>query len=139
MFDLLSIELDTELQFLNELSMDNAKCYQLWYLLINFRQHRQFVIAKSELPIDIEQMEMNNVANILDDDDKNFHAWSYRQWLVKFLFEEKSDGDIWRREFVLVNEFLVKDVRNNSAWSQRYYILTQAPFLFEQEEELEYF
>ncbi len=52
----------------------------------------------------------------LKNDPKNYHAWSYRQWFVK-------KHDLWDTELALVESFIEFDVRNNSAWNQRYFVL----------------
>lgn len=48
-------------------------------------------------------------------DSKNYHVWSYRQWLVRHF-------NIWDepRETHDVDVLLNEDVRNNSAWNHRY-------------------
>lgn len=48
-------------------------------------------------------------------DSKNYHVWTYRQWLVRHF-------DLWDspREISDVDELLLADVRNNSAWNHRY-------------------
>jgi protein farnesyltransferase/geranylgeranyltransferase type-1 subunit alpha len=49
-------------------------------------------------------------------DMKNYHVWSYRQWLVQRF-------DLWDSgELEATEELLEKDVRNNSAWNHRWYL-----------------
>jgi protein farnesyltransferase/geranylgeranyltransferase type-1 subunit alpha len=50
-------------------------------------------------------------------DSKNYHVWAYRQWLVRHF-------DLWdsHREIRDVEELLDSDVRNNSAWTHRYFL-----------------
>lgn len=54
-------------------------------------------------------------------DSKNYHVWSYRQWLVRHF-------DLWDepQEIHHVEVLLNEDVRNNSAWNHRY-LLRFAP------------
>jgi protein farnesyltransferase/geranylgeranyltransferase type-1 subunit alpha len=54
-------------------------------------------------------------------DSKNYHVWSYRQWLVRHF-------DLWDdpREIAHVDVLLNEDVRNNSVWNHRY-LLRFAP------------
>ena len=50
-------------------------------------------------------------------DSKNYHVWSYRQWLVKRFGLWDDEGE-WRG----VEELLESDVRNNSAWNHRWFL-----------------
>ena len=53
---------------------------------------------------------------MLLDDDKNYHAWSHRQWVLKTY-------GLWDGELDVVDELLTRDVRNNSAWNQRWFVI----------------
>jgi hypothetical protein len=55
---------------------------------------------------------------MLEQDSKNYHVWSYRQWLVKRfdLFDRPEELE-WTAEMIEA------DVRNNSAWNHRYYLV----------------
>lgn len=50
-------------------------------------------------------------------DSKNYHVWSYRQWLVQ-RFDLWDDRDEWAYVKLMIEE----DVRNNSAWNHRWYL-----------------
>ncbi|KAA8575229.1 hypothetical protein EYC84_004419 [Monilinia fructicola] len=54
-------------------------------------------------------------------DGKNYHVWSYRQYLVVKLdmFNEA--------ELKSVDELIKRDVRNNSAWSHRFFLVFSDP------------
>ena len=39
-----------------------------------------------------------------------------RQWVIK-------EFDLWSNELNYVNELLEDDLRNNSAWNQRYFVI----------------
>lgn len=54
---------------------------------------------------------------MLEKDSKNYHVWSYRQWLVR-RFELWEQG-----ELEAVEEMLKKDIRNNSAWNHRWFVV----------------
>jgi protein farnesyltransferase/geranylgeranyltransferase type-1 subunit alpha len=59
---------------------------------------------------------------MLEQDSKNYHVWSYRQWLVKrFDLFDKPEEMAWTES--LIDE----DVRNNSAWNHRYYLVAGRP------------
>lgn len=50
-------------------------------------------------------------------DPKNYHVWSYRQWLVR-RFELWDKGEI-----EAVEGMIKEDVRNNSAWNHRWFLI----------------
>ena len=52
-------------------------------------------------------------------DAKNYHTWSYRQWLLAFFDDER----LWEGELGFVERLLDEDVRNNSAWHHRFFVL----------------
>jgi protein farnesyltransferase/geranylgeranyltransferase type-1 subunit alpha len=51
-----------------------------------------------------------------DEDQKNYHAWAHRQWVLKTF-------QLWDGEIAFVESLLQRDRRNNSAWNQRYFVL----------------
>ena len=55
---------------------------------------------------------------MLEQDTKNYHVWSYRQWLVKRF-------DLWDKpeEMDWTESMIEADVRNNSAWNHRFYLV----------------
>ena len=59
-------------------------------------------------------------------DAKNYHVWSYRQWLVRhFSLWEASppDAPVPYDELAYVDTLLRQDVRNNSAWNHRWFVV----------------
>lgn len=56
------------------------------------------------------------LALILAKDAKNYHVWSYRQWLVRHF-------SLWDSDLPLIEAFLQDDVRNNSAWNHRWFLI----------------
>ena len=56
------------------------------------------------------------LALMFDRDAKNYHVWSYRQWLVRHF-------SIWDTELPYVESLLHSDVRNNSAWNHRWFVV----------------
>lgn len=52
----------------------------------------------------------------LADDAKNYHAWAHRQVVVA------AAGD-WQAERQYLEKLLQEDVRNNSAWNQRAFVI----------------
>lgn len=59
--------------------------------------------------------ELDFLMQMFSADSKNYHVWTYRQWLVRHF-------DLWDspREIDDVDALLQRDVRNNSAWNHRY-------------------
>lgn len=58
---------------------------------------------------------------IFEADAKNFHAWSHYVWLVE-RFELWND----ERHMTFIEDLLDKNVRNNSVWSFRYFIMARS-------------
>ena len=48
-------------------------------------------------------------------DNKNYHAWSYRIWLLQ-------KYNLYDLENQNIDYFIKEDVKNNSAWNYRYYL-----------------
>lgn len=70
----------------------------------------------STLP-SLPSTETHFLSRILSLDSKNYHVWTYRQWLVQHfdLFDSP-------RELSAVEALLREDVRNNSAWNHRWFL-----------------
>lgn len=51
-------------------------------------------------------------------DQKNYHAWQHRQWVLQafHLFQE---------ELAFIERLLLDDIRNNSAWNQRFFVISR--------------
>ena len=102
----LDADLREELDWLNDTALLHQKNYQIWH-------HRNLVVDK----LDSCEGEREFVGKMFAKDAKNYHVWSYRQWLVK-RFGLWEDGEL---EFT--ERMLEQDVRNNSAWNHRWYIV----------------
>jgi protein farnesyltransferase/geranylgeranyltransferase type-1 subunit alpha len=59
---------------------------------------------------------------MMQKDTKNYHVWCYRQWAVKRfnLWDDVS-------ELEYVEKLLTQDIRNNSAWNHRWYLVFGRP------------
>lgn len=63
--------------------------------------------------------ELNFLHNILSFDTKNYHVWSYRQWLcTRFPNPLLTTSIELDNTAIMIND----DVRNNSAWNHRYFV-----------------
>ena len=125
----ISAPLAPELALMDELTVKFLKNYQVWH-------HRRLLVtitrkAKQELAF-IEQG--------LQVDEKNYHTWSYRQWILAQFggtgntitvvrstsdedqLEEK-DNSLWEGELDFIQHMLNNDIRNNSAWHHRFFVV----------------
>ncbi|XVF38987.1 hypothetical protein REPUB_Repub20aG0150100 [Reevesia pubescens] len=109
----LNADLYEELDFLQQIANSNFKNYQLWH-------HRRWVVER--LGTDARAKELQLIKEILSLDAKNYHAWSHRQWVLQAL------GG-WEDELDYCQKLLEEDIFNNSAWNQRYFVVTRSPFL----------
>lgn len=66
--------------------------------------------------INIPPDEIQFLGRMFEKDAKNYHVWSYRQWLVRHF-------SLWDSELPYVEMLLKKDVRNNSAWNHRWFVV----------------
>lgn len=62
--------------------------------------------------------ELEFVNMMLEIDEKNIHAWGYRQWVIQKF-------NLWDDELEFTDELLQRDPRNNSAWSERYFVVSK--------------
>lgn len=61
--------------------------------------------------------ELEDLRLVLMDEPKNYHAWQYRQWLIRHY-------NLWDdNELAYTAELLSRDPFNNSAWNHRYFVL----------------
>ncbi|GKU87531.1 hypothetical protein SLEP1_g1923 [Rubroshorea leprosula] len=109
----LNEDLHKELDFVEQIASVNSKNYQLWH-------HRRWIAEK--LGTDATIYELQFTKKILSTDAKHYHAWSHRQWVLQTL------GG-WKDELDYCHSLLEEDIFNNSAWNQRYFVITRSPFL----------
>ncbi|KAJ3681131.1 hypothetical protein LUZ60_015620 [Juncus effusus] len=109
----LNVDLTEESLFIDNLAERNTKNYQIWH-------HKRWLAEK--LGPDVKNDELNYTAFVLSSDAKNYHAWSHRQWVLQAL------GG-WEGELDFCQKLLEEDIFNNSAWNQRYFVITKSPLL----------
>lgn len=107
----LNSPLDVELKLMDELAVAFLKTYQVWH-------HRRLLLMLTRNP----GPELKFIAESLQVDVKNYHTWSYRQWLLAYF----NDKDLWAGELDFVEAMIVHDVRNNSAWHHRFFVVFQS-------------
>ena len=134
-------DLSAELEWVAGVARDTPKNYQLWH-------HRRTLLERlADCSPQRAFTELSLTAEVLQSDSKNYHAWSHRQWCLHFFSrpspleaaaargDENRDGsvelpkhaDVFAAELVFVEGLLKEDVRNNSAWNQRFFVRTHAP------------
>lgn len=112
----------SELEWVNDIALSHQKNYQIWH-------HRQILIdhlypSISDDPEKIkalEESERDFMTQMFDEDSKNYHVWSYRQYLVRKL------NLFNQAEIKSIEQLLRTDVRNNSAWSHRFFVVFSDP------------
>jgi protein farnesyltransferase/geranylgeranyltransferase type-1 subunit alpha len=102
---------------MDELAIKFLKTYQVWH-------HRRLLLthisSNSSPPnLDIIKKELNFIEKCFDTDSKNYHTWSYRQWLLAHF----NDDELWEGELPFAEKLLSEDVRNNSAWHHRFFVI----------------
>lgn len=71
----------------------------------------------------LPRTEIPFLARMLAKDAKNYHVWSYRQWLVRHFSLWSSENEDEYSELPFLESLLRIDVRNNSAWNHRFFVL----------------
>lgn len=89
-----------------QLGGSNPKNYQIWYhrraLLDDFHQKTKTIVlgedaavsSSSALETAFLETELAYIADVLEEDSKNYHAWSHRQWLIRTV----NQPAVWDRE-----------------------------------------
>jgi protein farnesyltransferase/geranylgeranyltransferase type-1 subunit alpha len=95
---------------MEEVAIKYMKTYQVWH-------HRRLLITSLGISYALRELEF--IAKVLRVDTKNYHTWSYRQWLLSYF----NDSDLWAEELDFVDQMVVGDVRNNSAWHHRFFVV----------------
>jgi protein farnesyltransferase/geranylgeranyltransferase type-1 subunit alpha len=76
-------------------------------------EQKRFLLDYHQQPE--REMEVSRMV-IEEIDSKNYHAWSFRTWLV-----ERTA--CWEEELAFAEEMIAEDCFNNSAWSYRFFLL----------------
>jgi protein farnesyltransferase/geranylgeranyltransferase type-1 subunit alpha len=105
-----------EVEMMRRVATDNPKNYQLWNHRRKFALHRGGDHAGGE---------MDFSAACLSYDQKNYHAWAHRQAILTAFGSQVVS--LWADELAVTEKFLRQDLRNNSAWTQRFFILAKMP------------
>jgi protein farnesyltransferase/geranylgeranyltransferase type-1 subunit alpha len=103
------------------------------------RHHRQVVVEK----LGNGSREIAFINKAIEDDSKNYHAWSYRYVLSRLLLNSVIGRNfliftiyrqwviqafnLWDDELDYVEDNIRIDIRNNSAWNHRYFVVFSRP------------
>ncbi|KAH8829382.1 hypothetical protein DL96DRAFT_1668849 [Flagelloscypha sp. PMI_526] len=108
--------LDVELKLMDELAAKYLKTYQVWH-------HRRLLVTALRKPL----AELDFISVVLEQDTKNYHTWSYRQWLLSYFDRPEEDCEgkdvLWDGELAFAEKMVREDIRNNSAWHHRFFVV----------------
>ncbi|PAA77503.1 hypothetical protein BOX15_Mlig015914g1, partial [Macrostomum lignano] len=100
-------DMEAEMKLVRGIILRNQKNYQVWY-------HRRWVATRLSGADGTSELELTG--EVLTEDSKNYHAWEHRQWAIRHF-------NLWERELAYTELLIGTDVRNNSAWHQRHFVL----------------
>ncbi|EJS42900.1 ram2p [Saccharomyces arboricola H-6] len=102
--------LNKELDWLDEITLNNPKNYQIWSYRQSLLKLHPSPSFKRELPV---------LKLMIDDDSKNYHVWSYRKWCCLFFND-------FQHELAYTTDLIESDIYNNSAWTHRMFYWVNA-------------
>lgn len=108
-----------ELAYVENTITRNQKNYQVWehYKCINSAIKAKIDRKEIELAVDSLAGKVKSfIYKIIDNDSKNYHAWQHLQWL-------SNEWSQWEGELDYTQTLIGMDIRNNSAWNHRFYVL----------------
>ena len=121
----LKSDLIAELKLIDGKTERFMKHYQIWH-------HRRLILTLLCSPpstnpsaqTDVQILSrLNNelvlTSQILAIDTKNYHTWAYRQWILSHF----DRPQLWNGELEFIDILLRTDVRNNSAWHHRFFVI----------------
>lgn len=111
--------LRSELDFTVPLLMGHPKCYWIWeyrHWLLEQAIERLTVLAARRMWED----ELALITTMLSRDQRNFHAWSYRRFVVTKLESNQLDGSsLAESELDYTKKMITLNLSNFSAWHSR--------------------
>jgi protein farnesyltransferase/geranylgeranyltransferase type-1 subunit alpha len=150
----LRARVEYELQLASRLGGANPKTYQIWYHRRAVVEHLHELASTDDignhdgaLRLMLQERihtELEYLRTVVRADGKNYHAWSYRQFLLMLMMQavptvppsgqdtykdDDDDGDcndvdnVWSNELQYASELIDDDGRNNSAWNHRWFVL----------------
>ncbi|KAI0102579.1 prenyltransferase alpha subunit repeat protein [Nemania sp. FL0031] len=109
----------SELEFIVPLLLKFPKSYCIW-------SFRKWILSQVNLRLPIPVMrkiwetELGLVSKMLTRDQRNFHAWGYRRFVVANLEKSELQGkSMTEDEFLFMTKMIKRDLSNFSAWHNR--------------------
>jgi len=112
-----TVDVDMERALMRRVATANPKNYQLWNHRRKFANYLVGELGKDREGVLTEELEFSE--SCLQVDTKNYHAWAHRQAVLS---ELGTEADL-ERELAFTTSLLHRDVMNNSAWSQRAFLI----------------
>ena len=103
---------------MDEIATTFLKHYQVWHhrrLLLTYIYSKDLGKKGSDLLL----KELKFIGNVFEEDSKNYHTWSYRQWILSNF----NRNELWAVEIPFIEKMINEDVRNNSAWHHRFFVV----------------
>jgi len=103
---------------MDEIATVYLKNYQVWHhrrLLLTYIYSKDPATKSSDLLL----KELKFIEKVFGEDSKNYHTWSYRQWILSNF----NRNELWAVEIPFVERMIDEDVRNNSAWHHRFFVV----------------
>lgn len=124
------VDLNKELDLMEALIKVHLKGYQVWSVPSIFlpysanlcdRQHRKLIV----LAMNDSSRELGFCSRALQIDAKNYHTWAYRHWALCHFYppSNPSSKPVWDSEITYSESLINEDLRNNSAWNYRYFVI----------------
>eukprot|EP00162_Nutomonas_longa_P012494 comp21120_c0_seq1/m.44633 comp21120_c0_seq1/g.44633 ORF comp21120_c0_seq1/g.44633 comp21120_c0_seq1/m.44633 type:complete len:555 (+) comp21120_c0_seq1:71-1735(+) len=110
-------DLKTELKLTMDALKQNPKSYWIW-------GHRQWAVSQydAERTPELGPGELAKCAALLNLDERNFHCWAYRSWIMtKFKINYSLDFDYTQQK-------VIENFSNYSAWHRRSAVVTRKYF-----------
>jgi protein farnesyltransferase/geranylgeranyltransferase type-1 subunit alpha len=111
-------DLSLEMEFLDEQIMESLKPYQLW-------NHRRWLVRRYVTVYD----ETTFFQTVIDEDQWNFHAWSYYVW-----YADTFNQWTWLAE--MTAWCILRFPSSNSGWSARFQVVKKGCLVVSEEIEL---
>ena len=103
---------------MDEIATTYLKNYQVWHhrrLLLTYIYSKDSATKSPDLLL----KELKFIEKVFDEDSKNYHTWSYRQWILGNF----NRNELWAVEIPFIERMIDEDVRNNSAWHHRFFVV----------------
>lgn len=115
--------IQSELMFTVPLLMEHPKCYWIW-------NYRMWMLEKANYLLDDAKRvwveELGLISKMLGKDERNYHAWAYRRYVVAQLESPKFGGNsMVESEFEYTKQKLLSNFSNFSAWHNRSELLSR--------------